>query len=193
MSSLQRPIWDPYLRIFKWSFASLFVVAYVSAGENDAVHFFAGFTLAGLVLFRLVWGFVGSPYARWSNFLRGPTEVLRYLQQILRRQPRHFWGHNPAGGWMILLLLLLVAATVFTGMSMLAVDDIGPLAQTFASDLPKSQMADLHTFLADATLVMVVIHVLGVIVSSWIHGENLVLAMIRGSKPENIQVKDPHE
>ena len=93
-------VWDPLVRVFHWGLVAAFATAWLTADELQPVHEFAGYTVAGLVAFRLVWGLVGSRYARFAQFLKGPGETLAYLGDMTRGRERRYLGHNPAGAAM---------------------------------------------------------------------------------------------
>lgn len=164
-------VWDAPVRIFHWLMVLCFAGAYLTA-ETDSlrlVHVTLGYTMAGLVGFRLVWGIVGSRYARFSNFIRGPAAVIRYLRSLISGHPERFVGHNPAGAVAIIALLGATLLLVATGWA--NYNDIG-------GDLTE----ELHEGVANAMLALVVIHVAAVLASSWLHRENLVGAMLHGHK-----------
>ena len=164
-------VWDPFVRIFHWSLVALFAVAFVTGDEVARLHIWAGYAIAALVALRFIWGVFGPRYARFATFVTGPSGVLTYLKQSTRLEaPRHL-GHHPAGGAMILALLLLLVGVSVTG-----------FALTTAAFSRSEFMEDIHEVLANITLALVVLHVLGVIVASLAHGENLVSAMITGRK-----------
>ena len=94
-------VWDPLVRIVHWGLVASFTVAYLSGDVIDDLHNGAGYAVLGLVLLRIVWGLVGSRHARFSNFVRGPGAVLRYLRSLASGRPEHHLGHNPAGGVMV--------------------------------------------------------------------------------------------
>jgi cytochrome b len=125
--------------------------------------------VVAVALFRLPWGFIGSRYARFVDFVRGPGSVIGYLRSLLRLDPDHHTGHNPAGGWAIVLLLGLGIATSLVGWAMY-------------NELGGEWLEELHEGLAVAMLTVVVVHVAGVVSGSLLHGENLVRAMITGHK-----------
>ncbi|MDH4192513.1 MAG: cytochrome b/b6 domain-containing protein [Betaproteobacteria bacterium] len=164
-------VWDLPTRVFHWSLAASFAVALITAESERFrdVHVVSGYLLLALIGFRLFWGLVGSRYARFASFVRGPVAAARYLCSLLTRHPDHHLGHNPAAAVAIVLLLLLGALTGLTGW--MSFDDLGGEA-----------VKELHEGLANAMLALVAIHVLGVIVSSWRHRENLARAMITGYK-----------
>lgn len=166
-------IWDPLVRVFHWSLVALFAVAYIT-GENDSGdwHDWSGYAIAGLIVIRLLWGFIGSRYARFSDFVRGPKTIAAYLRSLFSGHPQRFLGHNPAGGAMIVVLLLLLAMSTISGWLMTTY-------WFFGSEL----MEELHEISTHVALACIVIHVLGVIVSSVLHKENLVRSMITGRKP----------
>lgn len=164
-------VWDPFVRLFHWSLATLFVVAYTTGGEVQQVHIPAGFIIGGLIALRIVWGFVGPAHARFSSFVKSPREVLAYLRDVaLFRAPRYV-GHNPAGGAMVVALLVMLAATGTTGY-MLTTD----------AYWGAKWVEEVHEAFANLTVGLIVVHVLGVLLSSVEHSENLVKAMVTGRK-----------
>ena len=162
-------VWDPALRLFHWSLAGSFALAWVSAESWQDLHLWAGYAAAALIAFRLLWGFVGPRHARFSDFLRGPAAVRGYLADMLRGRERRYLGHNPAGGAMILALIATMAAVSLTGWLM-----------TLGG--PGEALEGLHEGAATLVLVLVLAHLAGVIFASLSHGENLVKAMITGRK-----------
>jgi cytochrome b len=169
-SSLVR-VWDPLVRLFHWSLAASFAAAWLTSESRGAIHIWAGYCAAGLIALRLIWGFLGTPYARFSQFVHGPKQVIAYLRAILTGTENRFLGHNPAGGAMILALLAGLSATAFTGWLMTT-------DAYFGDDLVQG----LHSLAADAVLLLVLLHVAGVLLASFRHRENLVKAMITGRK-----------
>lgn len=157
--------------MFHWSLASLFVLAYATGDEVEKVHITAGYAIAALVALRIVWGFVGPRHARFANFVRSPREVFNYLRDAaLLRAPRYL-GHNPAGGAMIVALLALLSGTCVTGFMMTADAFWGA-----------KWVEGVHEVMANLTVALIVFHVLGVLITSFEHGENLVKAMLTGRK-----------
>ena len=164
-------VWDLVVRLFHWALVAAFVVAYFSHGGYLPVHRISGYAVAALVVVRVAWGFVGSPHARFTDFVVGPGSLARYLQLLARgREPRYI-GHNPAGGAMIVVMLVLLAAVCVTGV---VLD-----TPWFRDD---RNFKEVHDVLTDAMLVCIVLHLVGVALASWRHGENLVAAMITGRK-----------
>ncbi|MBL0143784.1 MAG: cytochrome b/b6 domain-containing protein [Betaproteobacteria bacterium] len=164
-------VWDILLRAFHWSFAACFAGAWLTA-ESERwrdVHVALGYTMLGLVVFRILWGLVGPRHARFASFVRGPAAVLRYLKSLLAGEPEHHVGHNPAGAIVIVLLLALVALAGFSGWAVY-------------NDAGGKWMEESHEFLAGAMLAVVGVHLAGVVVASWLHRENLALAMLTGRK-----------
>ncbi len=162
-------VWDLPTRLFHWLLAGSFAVAYITSEAEgwENVHFTAGFTLLGLIAFRLVWGLIGSRHVRFSAFSYKPTEVLAYVR-TLRANPRHYVGHNPLGSMGIFLLLGLGLATATCGAIML-------LTGTELLEEP-------HELFANAMLAVICIHIAGVVISGKLHGENLSRAMVTGLK-----------
>lgn len=175
-------VWDLQVRVFHWALAFFFGLAYFLEGDRLRLHSHAGYTVALLVLFRVVWGFIGSDRARFVDFVVRPKESLRYLVQLVRGRARSYLGHNPAGAAMIVALLAGMLITALTGMTLYALEGSGPLAKTFVSSWPGDLLEDVHEFFADFSLVLVIVHVTGVLLSSYSLRENLTKAMITGHK-----------
>lgn len=205
-------VWDPLVRIFHWSLVAVFAIAYLTGDEESQVHLYAGYTVIGLVLFRLVWGFIGTRHARFQDFIYRPATVFTYAKEVLTGKPQRYLGHNPLAGIMILMLLSSLLTTGITGYLLLGteVKNNQPAATAstpasipgksatgiIASALADSRVATKHTghderegplketheFFANFTLFLVFLHIAGVILSSLRHKENLVRAMITGRK-----------
>jgi cytochrome b len=205
-------VWDPLVRIVHWSLVVAFATAWFTAEESETLHNWAGYTVAGLVGLRLVWGLIGTRNARFVHFVRGPRAVLAYLGGLVSGTSRRHLGHNPAGAAMVIALLLALIGTTLSGMALLAVEEgEGPLASWLAPavSLPANAPAagyereadhgeheeedgedegseelleEVHEVFANATLLLVILHVLGVLASGLAHRENLVRAMVTGRK-----------
>lgn len=164
-------VWDVPTRVFHWLLAGAFAGAFLTAETERLrdVHVTLGYTLLALIAFRVLWGLVGTRYARFTDFARGPRAALGYLLSLLTARPKHYVGHNPVGGWVILALLGLGVVTGATGYAIY-------------SELGGEWLDELHEGAANTMLALVLVHVAGVMVSSWLHHENLVRAMVSGYK-----------
>ncbi|MGH7015155.1 MAG: cytochrome b/b6 domain-containing protein [Stellaceae bacterium] len=176
-------IWDAPTRLFHWLTAVLVVAAYAT-WRLDWMdwHAWIGTALLVLVLFRLLWGLVGSETARFAGFLAAPRAALAHLAHLFRREPDRQRGHNPAGGWMVILLLALLLGETLTGLYINNdIADDGPL--THIVPAPISNLIDaLHTVLWWTLLAAVTLHVLAVALYWAAKGQNLALPMITGRK-----------
>ena len=110
-------VWDPLVRLFHWSLVSAFFIAYFTEDDLLDLHVYAGYFIAGLLSFRLIWGFVGSRHARFSDFVKRPGEVWAYLKSLLTLHPKRYLGHNPAGGAMVIGLLVSLLLTTLSGVA----------------------------------------------------------------------------
>ena len=178
-------IWDPFVRIFHWGLVATFVVAYVTEEELLSIHTLAGYVLLGLLSLRLVWGFIGTRHARFSDFTYSLSSIRTFLTDTLYLRAKRYIGHNPAGGAMIFLLMASLLLTSFTGLAIYAAaEQAGPLAGwlTNSSEFTKEALEETHEFFANFTLFLVFIHIAGVLVESFIHRENLAKSMVTGHK-----------
>ncbi len=180
-------VWDPFVRVFHWSVVVLFGVAYyTSTSGDDDIHAWAGYLLTLLLLGRLLWGFVGPEYARFSSFLYSPGTILQHVRGILVNRPARYLGHSPAGSVMVFALLILLATTVSAGLLSQGWSEYeGPLWALgwMPSDGLGRAAENLHEALPEWILwLLLPLHLLGVWLASVQHRENLVRAMIHGRK-----------
>lgn len=164
-------VWDWPTRVFHWALALSFLLAYVT-GESDQwakLHVVAGYSLVGLIGFRLIWGFAGTRYAQFSSFWPSIHSVSRYLAAVLKGKPQHFPGHNPLGALAILALLSLGLITGLSGWMIF--EDIGG-----------DWLEEVHESAAALMLGVIGMHIAGVMVSGRLHGEKLIPAMFHGMK-----------
>jgi len=165
-------VWDPLIRIFHWSLVASFAVAWLTADDIRQLHEWAGYLAAALVAFRVVLGLGGSHYARFRQFVRGPRETIGYAGDVARNREVRYIGHNPLGALMVLALLASMSALAFTGW-----------LQTTDAYWGVAWVEEVHETLANVLLGLVALHVAGVVLASFRHGENLVRAMVTGHKP----------
>jgi len=178
-------VWDPLIRIFHWTLAAGFAVAYLTEDDLLTPHVWAGYLVGGLILFRVLWGFVGSPHARFTDFVRPPQEVFAYLKDVVAFRARRYLGHNPAGGAMVIALLLSLAATFVSGLAVYGAGEMaGPMAGWLAGigEPGVEALEEVHELFANLTLALVVVHLVGVVLASLQHRESLVRAMFTGVK-----------
>lgn len=164
-------VWDAPVRLCHWLMVASFAGAYLTAESERwrLMHVTLGYTLAGLVAFRLIWGLVGTRHARFAAFVRGPAAVASYLRSLLRGAPEHHTGHNPAGALAIVAILLLAVGVSVSGWAVY-------------SDTGSEWLEETHEVLANLMLALVIVHVAAVALSSWLHHDNLVGAMFSGRK-----------
>jgi cytochrome b len=194
MTTAQTKVWDLFVRMFHWTLVIGFAVAYVTGDDAEALHEWSGYAVLGLILARTVWGFVGSRHARFADFVYGPSAIVRYTFGLLTGHPRRYLGHNPLGGLMVVALLTLLFAVSISGILALESPPLSAAAvvtPAYANgsevdddrhDEAEGWMTELHEALAEFTLVLVVLHIAGVLLGSWLHRENLIAAMFTGRK-----------
>ena len=190
-------VWDIVVRAGHWSLVLLFAAAYLTGEiEVETLHAWAGYAIVAIVVFRILWGFVGTKHARFSDFVVGWQATAAYARSLLSLRPKHYLGHNPLGGWMIVALLVTLLLVCWSGLELYAVEGKGPLAQTTASPVSAaradgnerhngkhdSAWEDVHEALANFCLLLVFLHVGGALGASLVHRENLVRAMVTGKK-----------
>jgi cytochrome b len=236
-------VWDPLVRLFHWTLVAAFLIAYLTGDEENALHIYSGYYILGLVAFRILWGFIGTKYSRFSSFNLSPRALIDYLAGLFKSgKGKDYSGHNPAGSWMAIVMLLSLTATGLSGLKVYGEEGHGPLAlqttanNSVATGAPERQTGfikvsrdeyehryedryehheeheshdkykaykeydsesddgherggegeeyweEIHEFFANFTVLLVIVHVLGVIVSSSKHGQNLVRPMITGYK-----------
>jgi cytochrome b len=164
-------VWDLATRLGHWLLAASFVVAWLTA-EREAwrlVHVRAGYAMLAVIAFRLVWGFAGTRHARFAAFVFPLRAAVDYAAGLLRRRPPHYTGHNPLGSWSIFALLALGIAACVSGVMEY-------------EEWAGRWIGDAHEALSIVMLWVVVLHLAGVAVSSAVHRENLVAAMVTGRK-----------
>jgi cytochrome b len=164
-------VWDWPVRLGHWLMVGGFILAWLTSESETfrLLHVISGATVLAVATFRLPWGFIGSRYARFVDFVRGPRAVKNYAAGLLKLEPAHHVGHNPAGGWAIVLLLGL---GILTGLS----------GWANYNEIGGDFLEELHEGLAVTMLTVVFIHIAGVLSGSLMHGENLVRAMLNGRK-----------
>lgn len=163
-------IWDPAVRIFHWSLVTAVGIDMLLEDGTD-LHAAAGYVVLGLIAFRFLWGFIGTRHARFANFVSGPGAVGRYLRSLRSPRPERHLGHNPAGALMVVALLAVLALVAGSG-ALLNTDAL------WGSEW----LEETHEIAANSLFILVPLHVLGAVVSSIIHRENLVRAMVTGRK-----------
>ena len=203
-------VWDPIVRIFHWSLVSIFLIALITGEDGEGFHVTAGYIIIGLILFRIIWGFIGTKHARFTDFVRGPGAVKDYLKGLLSGRHERYLGHNPAGGAMIVVLLISVLLVSYSGLKLYAAEEgrgifadggISLVSAAYASDdhsydgwkkntlyLAKKRhdreefWEEVHEVFVGFTLFFIFLHITGVVMTSVIDKENLVLSMITGEK-----------
>jgi cytochrome b len=194
-------VWDPLVRLFHWSLVVAFTVAWLTGEESESLHEWAGYVVAALIAIRVVWGFVGSHYARFTQFVRGPGTVVGYLKDTLTGRAPRYIGHNPIGALMVLAILVTISGTAYTGWLMADGTRLGMLpdfpriiAPAIADDDDEEEeekgmnegseefLEEIHETLANLMLLLIAAHIAGVVFTSVRHRENLARAMITGNK-----------
>ncbi len=183
-------VWDIAVRGSHLLFGVLVLAAFLTSEEDDStpLHTRLGLVLFGVVLFRLVWGFVGSRYARFSEFVRSPREVMAALRQMVKGAPKHFVGHNPVGAVMVVTLLATLVTVTVTGILLSQGPEwSGPLlmSKSFAHGVK-----EVHEVSAWALPVLIALHVAGVVLSSVLEKQNLIMGMVTGFKSAPTQTPE---
>ena len=201
-------VWDIFVRTFHWTLVGSMIGLYLSGDDFESVHTILGYFVICLVLLRIIWGFMGPNHARFHDFLYRLSKIYHYLKSLINGNPTHYIGHNPAGGLMVIVMLLSLLVTAFTGLKTLGSEGKGPLTNAGISILrfahadededddddrtykashhqknhKEEFWEEIHESMTSFMIFLIITHLVGVIVSSWIHKENLILAMINGRK-----------
>ena len=165
-------IWDLVQRLLHWTLVAAIAICWWAGEERLSLHIACGYVALGVIASRTGWGLVGSRFARFAGFVRGPRHVLRYAQDIVRGRELRYLGHNPLGGWMVVGLLVCVAFVCGTGI-LYTTDYFWGMAWVEIA----------HRASAWTLVGLIALHVAGVVFTSWRHRENLVAAMVSGCKP----------
>ncbi|MCP5159122.1 MAG: cytochrome b/b6 domain-containing protein [Gammaproteobacteria bacterium] len=184
-------VWDLPTRLFHWILVALMLVQWWTAEQSSSMdyHIWGGYTVLTLVLFRLIWGFVGSDTVHFSDFVRGPGTALAYGKALLRGETPLYLGHNPMGGWSIIAMLVLLLIQAGTGL--FANDDImveGPLYAWVSKDT-SDWLTSVHHFNFNLLLAVIAMHISAVLFYLLVKRENLIHPMLSGRKhlpPEQI-------
>ena len=201
-------VWDIFVRTFHWTLVGSMIGLYLTGDDLERVHTILGYFVICFVFLRIIWGFIGTKHARFNDFLYRPSKIYYYLKSLINGSPTHYIGHNPAGGLMVIVMLLSLLVTAFTGLKTLGSEGKGPLANSGISIFRfayadedenhdddqtnktghhnKNQneefWEEIHESMTSFMIFLIITHLVGVIVSSWIHKENLILTMINGRK-----------
>ena len=192
-------VWDLLVRLSHWLLAVAFFIAYLSKDDFLTVHVWAGYAVGVIIVLRVLWGFVGPKHARFGDFLFGPWKIWQYFLALMKFRSKRYIGHSPAGGAMIMVLIVFLGLVVWSGLKTYAIEEnAGPLAFGITTTLGDNQVAgtsksgvggdwweDFHELISNITLGLVVLHVLGVLLASLAHRENLAWSMITGRKRPN--------
>ena len=184
--------WDPLVRFFHWALVSAFTIAFITEDDFVTIHSWAGYLILTLLCIRFIWGFIGTPYARFSNFAYSKPDIIKFLKDTFQLNAKRYLGHNPAGGAMVFLLMISLLITTVSGVILLGAEEqAGPVGHWFTQT--NNMWADIleegHEFFANFTLLLVFVHIAGVLVESLIHNENLVSSMITGFKNNKSKVQ----
>ncbi|HET6305804.1 MAG TPA: cytochrome b/b6 domain-containing protein [Rhodopila sp.] len=185
-------VWDLPVRLFHWTIVLLILAAWVTQYANWMdLHMWIGEAILSLLLFRIVWGFVGSDTARFTRFLRSPVAALRHLAHLRRREPDREIGHNAAGGWMVLVMLALIGVQAGTGLfSNDDGDTEGPLMHV-VSKQQSDWLSHIHYLNFKAIEAVIVLHVLAVVAYAVLKRQNLVWPMVTGRKLMQVGTQSP--
>ena len=181
----RKQIWDPLVRIFHWLLAISFITAYVVEDERLNLHLLAGSVVLGLIVFRLIWGVTGTVHARFASFTCSPREIRQHLLDLVRLRPADHLGHTPIGAVMIIVLLAGLLLLTLSGVALYGVEN-GSLSFSYLVTGLSSEsviaLENIHAFVADGLVLLVLLHITGVMVESVLQKQNLIRAMITGYK-----------
>lgn len=201
VDSLKTKVWDIPTRLFHWLLVTAFAGAFLSSHGDRflELHTSFGYIALGLVVFRVLWGFAGNEFARFSGFLRGWRKVKGYISSAARLRPPRYLGHNPAVGWVVLLMLAMVATIAVSGIVTYGGEENrGFWAGVFSFEAGYNARV-IHALLADLAIAVVVIHVCAALFHDFLLSENIIVSMFTGTKEdeetyaERVSHIGPHE
>jgi cytochrome b len=164
-------VWDRFVRFFHWALVSCVVLNYFVLDDGKTLHQYTGYLALLLVLSRIVWGFIGSTHARFSDFFPTPSRLGRHIQHLRAGQPGPQLGHNPLGALMVLTLLASVLALGTTGWM-----------QTLDAYWGEEWLQDVHRYIGNFLIGMATMHALAAICMSRLERTRLIKAMLTGTK-----------
>lgn len=183
MNTKKTRIWDSPTRLFHWALVINIVAAWYTI-ENRLIelHEIAGYSLLTLIIFRILWGFVGSSTSRFTYFLCSPISALKYLRLSIKQKAHHELGHNPAGGWMVAIMIVIILVQILSGL--FANNDLGfsGALSDFVSKESSDLITQLHQLNFDILVAIIWLHVVAVFFYVLVKKDNLVKAMITGYK-----------
>jgi len=178
-------VWDPLLRFFHWLLLAACLVSWWSAGKDIRVHMVSGMIMAGLLLFRLVWGLTGERNALFTTFYPSMTSIRQHIHELLHFKPGDYIAHTPVGSVMIFMLLICLTVLSITGMALMGMQTgIGVFAAWSATANFESELIlqNIHAWCFNLLLLLSVVHLAGVLLESLLQQRNLITAMITGKK-----------
>jgi len=182
-------VWDQGVRSFHWLLLILVCMCYATEDKWMQLHLISGYAVMGLVLLRILWGFIGSIHARFNDFIFHPIDIFNYLAALTKGKAKSYRGHNPAGGLMIIVLLSMILMVTLSGIMTYESANNPYILKIFTDDIWKfgHWLEEIHEGIAEFMLLFITIHVIGVLVESYLHKENLIKAMINGYKHEKTE------
>ncbi|WP_249975686.1 cytochrome b/b6 domain-containing protein [Vreelandella olivaria] len=181
-------VWDTLIRLFHWGLVAAVTISFYTTKTEGTpflfpieVHAQAGYLIISLLVFRVIWGFVGSVYARFGTFLYSPKETATYTKALVARRASSYASHNPLGGWMVVIMLLSLSFQAISGLFLS--DDIffqGPFNELVGRDVSR-ELSRLHALNSDLLLILIGLHV-AALTAHKLLGERLVTAMVTGVK-----------
>ncbi|VAX00351.1 Cytochrome b [hydrothermal vent metagenome] len=198
-------VWDLFVRFFHWTLVLAFTIAYFTGDEESSLHAYIGYYILALIISRVIWGLIGSRYARFSSFIYRPSAAIDYLKGFIGSGTgKKYTGHNPAGGWMTVALLISLLLTGLSGLKVYGIEGYGPLAENSTTLLNHQNSAllrvssadsdenereeeyweEIHEFLANFTVFLIFLHIGGVFASSLKQRQNLAKSMLTGYKKD---------
>jgi cytochrome b len=181
----KRLVWDLPLRLFHWLLVASMVASYITAKliDDRQWHFYVGYWTLGLLIFRILWGFLGPRHARFTNFVRSPSAIWLYFKGLLKKGSSPSIGHNPVGGLMVLVMLVLMTLQAVTGLFTTdAVIWAGPYNPA-VSENTASLLSTVHYWNFNFILAAVGLHIAAIVFYAFYKNQNLVVPMLHGHKP----------
>ncbi|MBF0350045.1 MAG: cytochrome b/b6 domain-containing protein [SAR324 cluster bacterium] len=195
MKIVEAKIWPAVIRLFHLGLTGLIIGLFVTSFRDGQLrlHIYLGYSLLIVVLWRIFYGFYGSYYAQFRNFLVSPNKMIEHLRLIFLHKPPLYPGHPPPAGWMTVIMLLLLGILCLSGIGVFLGEERYLILGYSISNDAGEQFHLIHQWSSWSLVGLIVLHIIGVMLDSWHHHMNLPKSMVTGYKniPADLIISEP--